>query len=557
MKTPSPVAYFVIVIALVGALGFLARALQNVIAKRWLRVVGNFLSALSGVALAGITVRFVAAGMLQSRGWSLRDFATRIGGIATLGVFTVAVAIQLAPLVVKQLEHMGFAAFVAARHVRSVKSGSLTLVSILAIMGVAVSSGVLTVTTSVMGGFNADLQRKILGNSAHVIVDQTSQASWKSDPQLIERIRQLPGVVGATAMVRGEGMLSSGYNRGGVIVKGIDPATVNSVIDFHRLIEVGSFDYLVDPEPLRNLPPDTIIGYDTNGEPWRKGPSVTGSDTLDPAVRQALDTRTPLRPGIIVGRELAKTLHLYLGDPVTLVSPLGELGPAGLLPKMKRFYVAGIFYSGYYEYDVSHVYVTHEVARDFVGIGDEVHEIEVRAKDAEQVETVTPLVSKAVGNPELRVRDWREMNRSLFAALKLERVVMFALLIIVIVVSGFCIVSILSLMVTEKSREIALLKAIGAKSRDIMLCFFFEGVTISFIGTFIGLSVGLGICAGLAFFGLKPNPEQTYIERIPVTFNILDYVGITVAAIIGSSFASIFPSIRAAAVNPVDGLRHD
>ncbi len=553
----NPVAYLVIAIAVVGTIAFFARAVQNIVLKRWPHVGGNLLSAISGLGLAGITLHFVAAGMLTSRGWNKRDFITRIGGIATLGIFTVAVAIQVAPLVVKQLERMGFAAFVAARHVRSVKSGSLTLVSILAIMGVAVSSGVLTVTTSVMGGFNADLQRKILGNSAHVVVDQASQASWKSDPQLIEKVRQLPGVVGATAMVRGEGMLSSGYNRGGVIVKGIDPLTVNSVIDFPRLIEVGNFSYLLDPEPLRALPPDTIIGYDTNGEPWRQGPAVAGNDALDPEVRIALDNRKPLRPGIIVGRELAKTLHLYLGDEVTLVSPLGELGPAGLLPKMKRLRVAGIFYSGYYEYDVSHVYVTNELARDFIGIGNEVHEIEVRAKDAEQVDVVTPLVTSAVANPELRVRDWREMNRSLFAALKLERVVMFALLIIVIVVSGFCIVSILSLMVTEKSREIALLKAVGAKSRDIMLCFFFEGVTISFIGTFIGLSVGLGICAGLAFFGLKPDPEQTYIERIPVTFNILDYVGITVAAIIGSSFASIFPSMKAAAVNPVDGLRHD
>jgi lipoprotein-releasing system permease protein len=206
---------------------------------------------------------------------------------------------------------------------------------------------------------------------------------------------------------------------------------------------------------------------------------------------------------------------------------------------------------------VSHVYVTHDIARDFVGIGDEIHEIEVRAKEAERVDAVTPAVASAIGNPELRIRDWREMNRSLFAALKLERVVMFALLVIVIVVSGFCIVSILSLMVTEKSREIALLKAIGAKSREIMLCFFFEGVTISFVGTFIGLSVGLGICAGLAFFGLRPNPEQTYIERIPVAFNILDYLGITASAIIGSSFASIFPAMRAAAVHPVDGLRHE
>jgi lipoprotein-releasing system permease protein len=235
--------------------------------------------------------------------------------------------------------------------------------------------------------------------------------------------------------------------------------------------------------------------------------------------------------------------------------PTVERGPGNPVVEVK-IGLAGPKAGGY-EYDVSHVYVTNDVARDFVGIGDEIHEIEVRAKDAERVDAATPAVASSLGNPDLRVRDWREMNRSLFAALKLERVVMFALLVIVIVVSGFCIVSILSLMVTEKSREIALLKAIGAKSREIMLCFFFEGVTISFVGTFIGLSVGLGICAGLAFFGLRPNPEQTYIERIPVAFNMLDYFGITASAIIGSSFASIFPAMRAAAVHPVDGLRHE
>src|SRR5262249_34965169 len=319
---------------------------------------------------------------LRGAAWSIKDTAIRASAILTGVAVIIVVLALLLPYVLDRLEGRRFAFFVAARHVRSQKSGFLTVISVLSICGVAISSCALGSVVSVMGGFSQDLKRKILGNNAHIVIDTTAQTPWGEYEALLGRVRAVPGVAGATPVVHGEVMISSPSNLAGVIVRGVDPGSIRSVIDLGSNIDVGRFEYLVDPEKLRHLPPDEVIGIGPGGERYMKGAELPLlPDDIDPLVRDALAT-APFRPGIIIGRELAKTLHVYIGDEVTLVSPLGDLGPMGVMPRTRRFRVAAIFYSGMYEYDAMSVYTMLNDAMEYFSTGGKISAIDIKVDEA-------------------------------------------------------------------------------------------------------------------------------------------------------------------------------
>ena len=235
---------------------------------------------------------------------------------AMFGVAGVVVLVVLVSFALDRLQ--GFTTFVAARHVRSQKSGFLTVISILSICGVAISSCALSSVVSVMGGFSQDLKRKILGNNAHIVVDTTAATPFENYDATLAKVRAVPGVTGATPVVRGEVMASSSSNLAGVIVTGIDPKSILGVVDLVHNIEVGKLDYLEHSEKLTRLPPNEVIGIGPGGEQYYKMPDLpTFGDDIDPSVRAVIVTKTD-RPGIILGRELAKTLHVYVGDEITL-----------------------------------------------------------------------------------------------------------------------------------------------------------------------------------------------------------------------------------------------
>jgi lipoprotein-releasing system permease protein len=509
--------------------------------------------AAASAALAG------AAGanpFAAGRGFSNKD--TIFSAIHLLGstLFVVAVMFALLPLVMDRMEGRTFVSFVATRHVRSEKSGFLTVISVLSICGVAISSCALSSVVSVMGGFSQDLKRKILGNNAHIVIDTVSQSSWGSYDEVLERVRAVPGVVGATPVVHGEVMISSPSNLAGVIVRGIDPQSIRKVIDLGNNIDVGKFDYLVDPEKLRHLPPDEVIGIGPGGERYLKGADLPTFEDLDPIVRESLSA-PPLRPGIIIGRELAKTLHVYVGDEVTLVSPLGDLGPMGVMPRTKKFRVAAVFYSGMYEYDATHVYTLIDVAQEYFAQEGKIGAIDVKVEDAERAEILTPQVAAAVHRDDLRVRDWREMNKNLFSALKLERFATFIILSIAIMVASFCILCTLLLMVTEKGKEIAILKALGATDNAILRTFMTEGVILGAIGSFFGVGTGFALCTGLLWFGLRLDPDVYYIDRLPISVSGVDFLLVAIAALVISTASTIIPAVFASKLRPVDGLRYE
>jgi len=500
--------------------------------------------------------------VLRGSAWTLRDMLVRSGAIFTGVLFLVGTVMAFVPWALDHLERGPFSAYVAARHVRAKKSGFLTLISGLSIFAVALGSFCLSGAISVMGGFSADLKHKILGNNAHIIIDTTSQSPWGDYGPVLDRVRAVRGVVGATPLVQGELMASSASNLAGVIVHGIDPASIGDVIDLRKNIEApqkveDKLAYLVDPEQLRNLPSDEVIGIGPGGEEYTKGPDLPPlSDDLDPAVAAVL-AGPPLRPGLVLGRELAKTLHVYVGDEVTLVSPLGDLGPMGVMPKTRKYRIAAIFYSGMYEYDATHVYTTIDEAQSYFAMNHQITAIDVKVDDAENSDRFMPAVIAAVGRSDLRVRDWREINKQLFSALKLERIATFVILSIEIIVASFCIVCTLLLMMAEKSKEIAILKALGATDGAILRTFVIEGVIIGGIGTLLGVSTALALCTGFSWVGLRLDPDVYYIDRLPINVSAWDYTAVTIAALTICTIATIFPARQAAQLRPVDGLRYE
>ncbi len=512
---------------------------------------------LFGALFAGLTFWALRLPELHGSQFSVKDTLIRAGAILC-GVFALAGLLGLlVPRILDVLERRSFSFFVGARHVRAEKSGFLTIISLLSIMGVAVSSCTLSSVTSVMGGFSQDLKRKILGNNAHIVIDTESRAPFADYESVLDRVRADPQVVGATPVVHGECMISSSSNLAGVIVRGIDPGSIRSVIELPNNIEVGKFEYLEHPEKLVDLPSDEIIGIGPHGEPFKKGPSFTFlDDGIDPAVKAAVPA-APIRPGLIVGRELAKTIHVLVGDEVTLVSPLGDLGPMGIMPRTKKFRVAAIFYSGMYEYDATHVYTTIDTAQEYFQVPGKVSVIDVKTQSAERVELYNEGVKTAVARPDLRVRDWREINKNLFSALKLEKFATYVILSIAIMVASFCIICTLLLMVTEKGKEIAILKAIGATDGSILRTFMIEGVIIGAIGTVFGVATGLALCSGVSWFGLRLDPDVYYIDRLPINVSGWEFLGVALASLTICTLSTIYPALAASRLRPVDGLRYE
>ncbi len=584
-----PLGYRVALIV-VGALLVLGLAIWGLIKLgkgRFRRV----LWILVGLCFAGtLGLGTWAVYLPETRGGAINAWHQGIRiGVVLFGMgFVLSGSAVALPRVLDVFERGSFVGFVAARHVRSSKSGFLTVISVLSILGVWISSLALCLVVSIMGGFGADLKRKILGNNAHIKIESAESASFTHYRDLLEEVRKVPGVRAATPVAGGEAMASSSSNTAGVLLRGVDPKSIGTVIDLVKNIEVGRFEYLTDTKHLARLPPEEPIGIGPDGELYRKGPGLRllrdkKEEKLDPAVDDAV-VPADAYPGIVLGRELAKTLHVYVGDEITLVSPLGDLGPMGVLPRSKKFRVAAIFYSGMYEYDASQAYTLLETAQDFLDMSGRVTALEIRVEntargalldlgklglrprgaptaevnDGELVSEVAPrIIALVKDRKDLRVRDWMELNKNLFSALKLEKIATFVILSLAILVASFCIICTLLLMVTEKSKEIAVLKSLGASDRAILNVFMTEGMMIGGIGTIVGVATGLSAALGLKWFGVRLDPEVYYIDRLPVSVDLSEYAIVALSAFVITTLSTLLPATAASRLRPVDGIRYE
>lgn len=482
----------------------------------------------------------------------LWEQAVRAGAALSVTGFVVCLLALAIPSVLNSFERGDFISFVAARHVRSKKSGFLTIISLLSILGVALSSFALCAVISIMGGFGADLKTKILNNNANIRIESPDAGGFEFWREIIDKTSAMDGVAAATAVAGGEVMASSSTTTAGVQLRGIHTQSFRKVVDVPNHMEVGSFDFLDDPLKLRVLPPETPIGIGKNGELFLKGPSPDYEELEDTD-----EAPSDVYPGVVLGRELARSLHAYVGDEVTLVSPMGDLGPMGLMPRSRKFRVAGIFYTGMYEYDSSHAYVTLEAAQELLDLKHFVTAVDVRVNNVDGTELMTPRIKDLIGREELKVRDWKEMNRNLFSALQLEKLATFVILSIAILVASFCIICTLLLMVTEKSKEIAIMKAMGASDSAILRLFLTEGMLIGGVGTLFGVITGFTSMYSLEKARISLDPEVYYIERLPVYVNGSDYLLIAICAFVITTLATLYPARAASGLSPVDGIRYE
>jgi lipoprotein-releasing system permease protein len=534
------------------------------------------LRAFSSVALVALSLAcwFLVPAERRRRFWSVFDGALLLGFVvasftlplspgdaegASLALAVVRVslttlfAIRLTARLVRPLlgafERIGFRSMVAARHLRAKKTGFLAASGTLSILAVAVSSCMLISVLSVMGGFRADLKKKILGNHAHIVVDRPFNEELDDWAPVLERVRQSEEVIGATPFLQVEVMVSSLSNRAGAILRGIDADTVSDVTDLGENITHGKLEYLRHPERILDSPLRT-----TN-----RGAFDAMIDGAERTAARGLPEERPedAMPGLIVGQELARALRLVVGDRVTVVSPRGDLGPTGPIPNTRSFRIAGIFYSGMYEYDMKHAYIDLEVAQRFFRAGSRISGIEVKVDDVERAPKLAEALVPTLGRGDLRVRDWKTMNEQLFGALALEKLAMFITLGIAILIAGFSVFGTLTLLVQEKRREVGILKTMGTSARSVIRIFVIEGLLIGAAGGLMGLGLGFVLTFAAEHFGIRMNPEVYYIDKLPVNLDPTEFALVGAATVVVCLAATLFPAYQASRVRPVDALRYD
>lgn len=424
------------------------------------------------------------------------------------------------------------------------------MMTALSVGGVGVGVMALIIVLSVMSGFEQDLQQKILGTNSHGVVLKYSDSMGEYE-SVMKKIATVKGVAGQTPFILNEVMISSEGNISGSMIKGIDPETVGTVTDLPS--------YLLPPAKLEWLDDPTLIqqrhlgGFDD--KPSELERKVQPDEDEFIKVEKEDKEDEPVLPGIFLGRELASSLKVVVGDRVNVVSPLGgEMGPQGPMPKSRPFRVAGIFYSGMFEYDSKFVYIHLRDAQTFFGIKG-ASGIELKMEDIDDARRVTRAIYDKLEGYPYRTKDWGEMNRNLFAALRLEKLVMGIILSIIVIVAAGLIVATVIMLVLEKRKEIAVLKALGVSDGGIVKIFLSEGLQIGVAGGILGLIAGLAWCFFIERVGIKLDPQVYYIPSLPVRIEPLQTALAVVIAILVTFLASIYPALKASQVEPVDGLK--
>jgi lipoprotein-releasing system permease protein len=407
----------------------------------------------------------------------------------------------------------------------------ISLITAISVGGVAVGVMVLIVVLAVMSGFETSLKDKILSINSHIWILPQTPGRLEGYQDIVARVAALPHVTFVAPFTTHEVMLVVDGHVSGTIVRGIDPERTDQMADLTHHMHGQELRTLLEPPP------------------------VPGDAPATPAANR----------GIVLGKELARHLLVFPGQQVMVTSPLGVLTPAGIMPNMRGFTVTGTFDTGMYEYDAKLALMSLRQAQDFFELGDAVHGIEVKVDDIYRVHAVEEAISSLLG-PTFWTRDWMQMNRNLFAALRQEKVLMFIILVLIILVAAFNIVSTLIMLVMEKQADIAILKAMGARHAGIYKIFLLEGMIIGVVGTVLGCLGGLvfawnlqsiaGVVErllGIQFF----SPDVYFLDKLPVQIHAVDVALIVLTAIVVSFCATLYPAWNASRLDPVVALRYE
>lgn len=403
--------------------------------------------------------------------------------------------------------------FVGMRYLRAKhKHGFISLISLISVAGITVGVIALIVVLSVYSGFTTGLRDQILGINSHIIVQKFGGAI--SNYQLErDRVLTVKNVTGATPYLFTQTLLSSASGGSGVVLRGIDPETAERVVGLSKQMTTGSI-------------------MDLN---------------------QDASNRVP---NIILGKNLASDLRVNRGDKLRLISPSGPLTPMGVIPKITTCRVSGIFETGMFQYDSTLAYMSLGNVQSFLGVNDVAHGIEVKVKDSylDRADEIAAQITEKLG-PGFIAKDWMMMNKNLFAAFKLEKIGMFIAMALIILVAALNIISALVMVVMEKSKDIAILKSMGARSASIMKIFFLQGMVIAFAGTGLGVIGGLGLCELLSRYQFIELPSNVYpMTTLPIKVLPMDVTIVAVSSIVITLLATLYPSWKAASVQPAEVL---
>ena len=418
--------------------------------------------------------------------------------------------------------------FVGLRYLRAKRRNrTISLNTVVSIAGITLGVAALIGTVGIMTGFKEDIQAKILGTTAHIIVQDRIKDSMSDYDPVTKQVATVPGVVAATPFVLKQVLLTTQTGVQGIVIRGIDPQREGMVTELAKNLSSGQLADLSRPVKVRQSPVD---------------------DPTSPAVETE-------KPGIILGKELALRLGVFVGDTVNVVSPVGPISAIGMVPKIRTFALVALFQSGMYEYDSSLAYIDLAEAQKFFSMGQTVTGIEIKVTDVFRAAETARSVEQSLGFA-YGARDWMQMNRNLFSALKLEKTMMFLLLVLITIVASFNIISTLTMIVTEKQKEIAILKAMGATRKSIRRIFMLNGLIIGLSGTAIGIPLGYAFLWLIQTFWTF-DPTVYYIARIPVHVQAMDVFLVAGSAIVISFAATVYPSLQAAKLEPVAALRYE
>jgi lipoprotein-releasing system permease protein len=424
---------------------------------------------------------------------------------------------------------LSFSKKIALRYLWSKRSEAfISIITVISILGIAIGVMVLNIVMAVMTGFEHELREKIVGTDSHIVISNRSGGRIEGWEGIVKQVSALEGVKSVSPFTYNQVLIRSDSRSSGLLVRGILPNTASADQVNTYLKDNQSLSPLFDPPPI------TVLNA-------------------------AGDEEQARIPGILIGKSLARSLGVFVGTPVSILSPQVSSTPFGLVPSFRRFVVVGLYSSGLVEYENGVAYVELGEAQRFFGLGAGVSGLEVRVDDINRSSVIAEQILSNMGGPQagFAVRDWTETNRPLWEAIQLEKRVYFIVLLLIIVMASFSIVTTLIMIVLEKRKDIAIMKTMGASTKMVSWIFRIQGGVIGALGTLLGLVLGFVGCLGLKKFGFPIDERIFQMSTLPIYIDPLNFLMVGVAAFLISFFATMYPAKRAAQLEPSDVLRYD
>jgi lipoprotein-releasing system permease protein len=443
---------------------------------------------------------------------------------------------------------MRFELFIASRYLRAKRRQAfIGIITGISIVGVAAGVASLIVALAINNGFRHDLQQRLLGSTSHISLQRIADDGIRDWPALMDRLSKQPHVVAAAPAIFEQVLISRGPRARGAVLKGMIPRYERRVGDLLSTVKEGSADALED----------STSAEATNDSVARAPSPASVAASNEPDSLAAVHQRVASMPPIVLGKDMADNLGASVGSVVLLTSPQGELTPFGMVPKYNRFRVVGIFNSGFFDYDSSWAFARLSDAQQLFGLGDLISVLEFKVDDIYKADQISRQLEEAAGKGFMAT-NWMEQNKALFRALRLERVVTFITIGLIVFVAALNILISLIMMVMEKTRDIAVLMSMGTRKRQVRNVFIAQGVLIGLIGTAIGLVLGYALSyAGGHYHLISLSPEVYSIDYVPFAPRPMDGLLVALVAVGVSFVATLYPSWSASRILPAEALRYE